>query len=57
VLATNPAMIFVKRPFAPEFDAEGISILEAALAERYVLAKSFPAFHQEMDIYVPKKAD
>jgi hypothetical protein len=54
VLGATPPMIFVKRPFAPEFDADAVAMLEKTLAERYTLAKRFPAYRQELDLYEPR---
>ena len=55
VLDTGPPMIFVRRPYAPEFDDGAIAILEKTLTENYELGKVFPAWHQEFSIYLKRK--
>ena len=55
VLAARPGMIFVRRPFPPELDAGQIAIMEEALTKDYEVGKVFPAFHQELTVYLVKK--
>lgn len=53
VLASTPAMIFVRRPHTKDIDLEAIDMLEQTLHDRYALVMERAGYEQLYQVYMP----